>query len=364
MTGRERFDAIMSFQKPDRVPLWDLEGITEGAVRQWCIDGFPRGRNVNEFIKFDPYERVPLSTGPIPSFVPRVVEEDEETVTTIDSLGFRVKTVKEHAVAPTIYYYVEGSVKNRDDWQEMKKRYDPRDIRRRPTHWGEDLFDYYRGLDRPISLTLVWGPGRGSKNGYMLGQEEFLSALTDEPAFVHDIFDFWADFVIELTRELVENAPVDFVWLNEDGLAYKNSTLISPAMYREFWHPYLKRVTDFLHGHGVQLVGHYTSGNIKPLIPSFLESGINLFGPLEVAADMDAVELRKEYGRDIFLMGNIARAALMAGPEAVEREFNRKVPWLMEQGGYLPAIDDMILPDISFESMMRYVELVREFKVE
>ena len=34
MTGRERFDAIMSFQKPDRVPLWDLEGITEGAVRQ------------------------------------------------------------------------------------------------------------------------------------------------------------------------------------------------------------------------------------------------------------------------------------------------------------------------------------------
>ena len=123
------------------------------------------------------------------------------------------------------------------------------------------------------------------------------------------------------------------------------------------------QLRDFLRSHGVQAIGHYTSGNITPLIPSFLEAGINLLGPLEVAADMDAVALRKEYGKDLLLMGNIGRAALMAGPKAVEEEFNAKVPWLMEQGGYIPAVDDMILPDISFEAMMKYVELVREFRV-
>ena len=35
----------------------------------------------------------------------------------------------------------------------------------------------------------------------------------------------------------------------------------------------------------------------------------------------------------------------------------------MEKGGYIPAVDDMILPDISFASMMKYVELVREFEI-
>jgi len=354
----------MHFQKPDRIPLWDLEGITEGAVRRWCIEGFPPGWDVREFIRFDPHVRVPLSADPIPSFVPRVVAEDEETVTTIDQYGFKVKTVKEHAVTPTVYYYVEGSVETRDDWQEMKKRYDPRDIRRRATYWGEDLFEYYRNSDAPVSLTVVWGPGRGSKNGYMLGQERFLEALHDEPAFIHDIFDFWADFVVELVRELVHDAPIDFVWLSEDGLAYKNSTLISPAMYREFWHPYVRRVTDFLHGHGIGIIGHYTSGNIGPLIPSFLEAGINLFGPLECAAGMDAVALRKEYGRDVLMMGNVSRAALMAGADAVEKEFYSKVPWLMERGGYIPAVDDMILPDISFAATMKYVELVRGFEMK
>ncbi|MDP6116845.1 MAG: uroporphyrinogen decarboxylase family protein [Planctomycetota bacterium] len=363
MTPRDRFQKIMRFQKPDRAPLWDLEGITEGAVRQWCIDGFPPGRTVHEFIGFDAYERVALSTGPIPSFVPRTIDEDDETVTTIDQYGFKIKTLKERAVPPTTYYYIEGSVKTRQDWQEMKRRYDPRDIRRRPSHWGEELFEYLRMVDRPVSLTIVWGPGRGPKNGYMLGQEEFLEALTGQQALIHDIFDFWADFVIELVRELLENAPIDFVWLSEDGIAYRNSTVISPAMYRELWHPYVRRVTDFLRSHGVDIIGHYTSGNITPLIPSFLDAGINLFGPLECAADMDAVGLRKEYGKDVLLMGNISRASLMAGPDAVEEEFNRKVPWLMDQGGYIPAIDDMILPDISFASMMKYVELIRGFEI-
>jgi len=363
MTHRERFQAIMRFQQPDRVPLWDLEGITEGAVRQWCLDGFPPGREVREFIRYDPYVRVPLSTDPIPSFVPRVVEEDEESVTTIDQYGFKVKTFKAHAVPPTVYYYIEGSVQTRADWERMKKRYDPADLRRRPNYWGPELFQHYRSLDQPISLTLSWGPGRGPKNGYLLGLERFLEALKDEPALVHDIFEFWADFLIELVRELVENVPLDFVWLSEDGLAYKNSTLISPATYREFWLRPVKRVTDFLRSHGVEIIGHYTSGNIQPLIPTFLEAGINLFGPLECAAGLDAVELRREYGRDLLMMGNIGREALMKGPEAVEEEFYRKVPYLMEQGGYIPAVDDMILPDISFAALMRYVELVRGFEV-
>jgi hypothetical protein len=52
----------------------------------------------------------------------------------------------------------------------------------------------------------------------------------------------------------------------------------------------------------------------------------------------------------------------MEGRKAVDREFNSKVPSLMESGGYIPAIDDMILPDISFESYRHYVDLVKNFR--
>jgi uroporphyrinogen decarboxylase len=196
----------------------------------------------------------------------------------------------------------------------------------------------------------------------MLGLERFLETLSDDPGFVHDIFDFWSEFSIELARPIVEQVPVDFVWLSEDGMAYKTSTVISPAMYREFWHPYVRRVTDFFRSNGVGVIGYYTSGNIEPLLPSLLDAGINLFGPLECAAGMDAVALRAAYGRDVLMIGNISRAALMEGPEAAEREFDVKVPRLMAAGGYIPAVDDMILPDISFQSFMRYIELVKSWR--
>jgi uroporphyrinogen decarboxylase len=361
MTCRERFRNVMHYQPIDRVPFWDAEGITEQAVRRWCREGFLPGYTVHDLVQFDPVEYCGLDTMPIPTFVPRVIEEDEEWQTTIDPYGFTVRTLKAQAVAPTIYYYVRGSMFSREDWERMKKRYDPRDLRRYPRSWSPELLDHWRTTSNPVGLRFEWGPGRSIKNGYMLGLEAFLEKLTDDPGFIHDIFEYWAEFIIELARPIVEAGVVDFVWISEDGMAYKNSTLISPRMYATFWAPYVKRVTDFLRANGIDVIGHYTSGNIAPLIPSFMEAGINLFGPLEVAADMDAVALKRQFGRDILLIGNISRQALMHGPDAVEREFAAKVPWLMEQGGYLPAIDDMVLPDISFESFMRYVELVREY---
>jgi hypothetical protein len=78
---------------------------------------------------------------------------------------------------------------------------------------------------------------------------------------------------------------------------------------------------------------------------------------------MDARALRRRFGREIRLIGNISRQALMDGPEAVDREFYAKVPPLMEEGGYIPAVDDAIMPDISFESYQHYIELVRNFEL-
>lgn len=359
MSSRERFRAITQFQTPDRAPLWDLEGFTEQAIRRWCTEGFPWGRDIREYVGFDGNTFVPINTGPIPTFVQRTVSSDDEWTTYTDEFGFTVRRLKEQAVSPIVYVYTKGSVETRDDWQRMKRRYDPGDIRRLPLSWSPEQLEAYRTGGSVLGLSMMWGPGRGPKNGYMLGLERFLEVLHDEPAFVHDIFDFWADFTIRLWGPVVESLPIDYVVLNEDGLAYKTSSLIGPDTYRCFWKPYVGRVIDYLRGKGVRLFSFYTSGNIEPLIPALLETGFNMVGPLEVAAGMDATRLRREYGKDLILCGNISRQALMDGPEAVEREVMGKVPSLMEQGGYIPAIDDMILPDISFASFMRYVELIR-----
>lgn len=364
MTSRDRFRAIMSFEEPDRVPLWDLEGICEETIRRWCSQGFPPGRNVQEFMGFDGNIFVPLSLGPVPSFVGRTLSSDSEWTTYTDEYGFTVRRLKAQAISPTIYYYIGAAVHNREDWRRIAKRYDPADIRRLPLSWSEELVEHYRTAGSPIGLSLQWGPGRGPKNGYMLGLDPFLEALYDDPGLVEEMFEFWADFLVELCRPVAESVNIDYVVMVEDGLAYKNSTLVGPDIYRRFWAPHVRKVIEFFRGHGVPVFSFYTSGNIDPLMPVLLDTGFNLFGPLEVAAGMDARRLRRQYGRDVLLYGNIGRQALMDGPDAVREEVLEKVPALVESGGYIPAVDDMILPDISFESYMTYVETIRALQAE
>lgn len=364
LNARERFNRIMHYQPVDRPPVWSTEGVTEGAVRRWIRDGdFPIGMSVADVFPLDPKILIHLDTDPLPSFVSRSVDEDERWRTFTDQYGFTVRMLKEQSITPRIYYYVDGIMHNRQEWEQLKRRYDPTDPRRKPRNWGPDLIDYYNHATCPVGLWIPWGPGRGPKNGYTMGLERFIETLIEDPGLVKDMFDFWADFVIEVAQDFVVQCQIDFVHFSEDGMAYKNGTLVSPQMYRELWIPGMRRVTDFLHAHGIDVISHYSSGNQIPIIPVLLDIGVNLYAPLEVAAGIDAPALRKKFGKDILLMGNISRQALMDGPQAVEREFLAKVPPMMEAGGYVPTVDDMILPDISFESYKRYIELVSNYRL-
>jgi uroporphyrinogen decarboxylase len=315
-----------------------------------------------DYFAFDRAEVVPLDTDPLPSFVSRTLEEDAEWRTRLDGYGFTIKELKSQVVTPSAYYYTSAPIETPADWERIKARYKADDPRRYPKAWSPELMQYYQQALHPIWVRINWGPGRGIKNGYMMGLERFLVKLCEDPDLTHNVFSFWSDFCIALLEPLLREAKIDYVFINEDGMGYRNGPLVSPSMYEEFWLPYVKRLNDFVHESGVPFIGYYSSGNVNSLIPILLKAGFNLLAPLECAAGMDAVALRKEYGKDLLLMGNIARAALMEGPAAVVAEFRSKVPWLVEQGGYLAAVDDMILPDISLASFQRYVDLIRDYR--
>ncbi|MEM2915378.1 MAG: uroporphyrinogen decarboxylase family protein [Candidatus Bathyarchaeia archaeon] len=347
------------------MPIWDLEGFTPGTLHSWYNQGFPIGVSPYEYFGFDRELTLPLNFGPIPSFNRKILEENDKYVTFINEFGFVEKQSKIYTSEKAgyqAYHYIDTPTKTREDWENYKKRYNPKDMRRFPSNWGNELFEYYRTLDVPIKVYFVWGPGRGPKAGYTMGVERFLQTIWKDPDLIHDIMSSYADFCIGVLEEAVR-VRIDYVVFMEDGLAYRHGPIISPKTYEEFWYPYHKKVIDFLRSHGINIICWYTSGNIEPLIPPMLKAGFNAFAPLEVAAGMDAIKLREQYGNRILLLGNISRQALMDGPKAIEKEFYRKVPYLMEQGGYIPAADDMILPDISFRSFKHYIDLLKSLKL-
>ena len=58
--------------------------------------------------------------------------------------------------------------------------------------------------------------------------------------------------------------------------------------------------------------------------------------------------------------GAIDKRALARGKEAIREEVMSKVPFLLEQGGYLPTTDHGVPPDVTFENYCYYINLMRE----
>ena len=367
MTTRELFNRIMHFEQPDRTPLWLAEFVTEQAERKWVRDeGQPLDRLGEEEIGFDG-ELVTLridDQAPIPTFVPRTLSEEDDYTLTQDIYGNTVRTEKRSSLPPRHYMYVDSPLRTLADWQEMEKRFDPCDPRRLPLWWSDDYIRHLNASTEPVVLELNWGPARGIKNGYMFGFDRYMEILVEEPVILESVFDFWADFLIRYLEQFIDTLELDAFLFMEDGIGFKTSTMVSPAMFERIYSPYMGRVCQFLRSKGVDVIGYYGSGTVEPLIPNLLDAGVNLLSPLECTSGMDAVALRREYGRDLLMVGNISKESLMAGETAIRAEVERKIPYLMQEGGYIPAFDDMVLPDMKLADLKYCARLIKSCRLQ
>ena len=104
-----------------------------------------------------------------------------------------------------------------------------------------------------------------------------------------------------------------------------------------------------------------TYANARALIPCILDYGFNCLWACETNIKaMDYRIIRKEFGRDLRLLGGIDLDALRQGKQAIRREIEEKVPPLISDGGYVPMADGRIRQDISFENYSYYRNLLEK----
>jgi uroporphyrinogen decarboxylase len=356
MTARERFLRVMNYEPVERPLVVALEPFEAAGVRRWRREGLTDQAPPAPALGMDWLELVPLNFGPLPDWEYRVVAEEEEYITAVGWLGATVRRRKDE---PEMYYgHVDHAVKTRQDWEECKWRFRADT----PGRLGEDLEALAARLEgsaQPVGLHIF--PFFFRLAFYLMGMERFMTAFYEEPELIHDMFSFWGEFVLATLRPVLGNVRLDFVTFAED-LAYKQGPHISPRIYQEFWLPYQDPIVEAVHAAGVPVVCMWTAGNAAPLLGLMLEHGINCTWPLERAAGMDPPALRARFGRELRLGGGVPKEALIAGPAAVDRELDYLRP-LMAQGGYVPALDDMVPPEVPLATYRYYLERMREIRL-
>jgi uroporphyrinogen decarboxylase len=189
--------------------------------------------------------------------------------------------------------------------------------------------------------------------GYMaLGFERFFLRLVEDPVFVHKLLEARTEWCIALYQKAI-SLGVDLLVLGDDA-AHKGGPMISPHMWREFVLPYHRRIVDEL---DVPLIWH-SDGNIVSLLPMAIEAGFIGVHALEPAAGIDLGEVKREFGRDLVLIGNIDVGVLCASDlDAVRGEVARCIEQGAPGGGYMIATCNSIfegMNPLSVAEMFRY----------
>jgi len=357
MTNRERFRRVMSYQPVDRVPVMVLEPYEPTALERWRREGLPDGVEPADFLGMSRLVPVPVSFHPIPGFSSEVLSEDETYAVRRTAMGALRRERKDN---PTLFYgHIDHPVKTRADWEAYRERFRAGSPGRLADDWRESVAPGLDASDEPVVLYLY--PFFFRLGFYAMGMERFLTAFYEDPALLHDIFAYWSEFVLQIIRPLLGTVQIDCAIFTED-LAGKNGPLVSPAIYDEFWRPHQAAILQALQGHGVPLICQWTAGQVEPLLPTMLAQGFNCTWPLEVIAGMDAGSLRERFGQGLRLGGNIAKEAVIAGPEQIDAEIDRLLH-LIQEGGFIPALDDMASPDMPFAHFRHLIERLQAIRL-
>lgn len=357
LTNRERFTRVFDGEPVDRVPFLDIMGFWRSSLARWKTEGLAEdatAETVRQIVGFDGQRgiKLPIHGYIWPEYERQVIEQDGDHVLIRNRWGAIERDIVGSELMPIT---IEGPVKDRATWEAVKPRLDPDTPGRLPENWEEIYREARESGETVYAGDLPLGFFGAPRE--LMGFERQAMLFYDDPALMHEILDHLCDLWIVLLRRIQAEITLDWTFVWED-MCSKNGPLISPKLFREFLLPRYQRLTASLREDGCRHVLVDSDGDERLLTPLWIEGGVTIIFPWETQFGLDLTEVRRQYP-EVGLMGGIDKFALAHGRDAIDRELE-KVPFLLEQGRYIPGLDHGVPSDVSWDSYRYFYDRLRE----
>jgi uroporphyrinogen decarboxylase len=355
MSPRERFFNVMNFKKTDRII--DMEfGYWNDTLRRWHKEGLPSYVNNNDiadvYFGFDNWRKhIPTSMDILPGFKQVVLEDDGRHQIILNS--DRVKCEIFTDGKDTIPHYIDFPIKDHESYLPFKERLKFDAASRIHTNLiktGEQV------KNRNYVLCTYGGSTAGIIRNWM-GFEGICMNLYDQPELLDEILEDLGTLYCDVASAITEHVDIDLISWWED-IAFKNGPIVTPDFFNIKCGRIIKKVMDIYRGHGTHFGFVDCDGDFRLLMPGWLNNGVNIMFPLEVAAGIHPDKLRRE-NPGIRMMGGVDKVVLLQGREAIKKELLKLKP-LVEEGGFIPHVDHRVQADVPYKNYLDYLELKRE----
>jgi len=201
------------------------------------------------------------------------------------------------------------------------------------------------------------------------GMENFLVDLLVSPDAAQRVLDRFLEIKVRFwERALAEVGELVDVVMEADDYGTQETQLVSPHLFRELVKPRLRELLTRIK----ELAPHvkvffHSCGSVRPLIPDFIELGVDILNPVHISAEgMEPRALKRDFGDALcFWGGGVETQQVLprGSPEDVKEDVRRNVEALAPCGGWVFNTVHNIQADVPPENVMAMWDALREYGV-
>lgn len=355
LSDRKRFYNQMHYLPIDR--SFNIEfGYWKECYERWSLfkdNGIKNEDEANNFFNFDRICYVGGNVWMSPPFKEEIIETTPTThiIRNADGLIAEVP-IDRHSTIP---HFTKSSINSPEDWEKIKKERFRLDDSARKVDIEKIKKKHSEDRDYPLGVNC------GSLIGKirdMLTFEGLIYACYDYPLMVEDMVETACQLVEHFLDQVLPHIRFDFASGWED-ICFKNGPIVSLEFFKKVLVPRYKRIGERLHSAGIDIWYIDCDGDIRPIIPYFLEAGVNCMFPFEVNSSGHPSEVLRKYGKDLKIMGGVDKMQLIKGKKAIKEYLESIAVWV-ERGGFIPFCDHRCPPDVTEENYLYYLKLKKE----
>ena len=270
--------------------------------------------------------------------------------------------------------YINGFPENYDTLDEEMGRvlwsryvHSPWDHTQDPDFWKtlrEKTLQLRASTDK--ALMIVCGCNLFEWGTFLRRMDNFLMDLLCEPDQVARMLDQLLERHLATLAKVCDSVGdiVDIIRFGDD-LGMTSGPFMDVDTYRSLFKPRHKQLCDYVKTHSQMHTFIHSCGSISSLMPDLIETGIEIFNPVQTnARQMEPEFLKKEFGQDCtFWGGGVETVGTLNNgtPEQVREQVLERLEIMSAGGGFVFNTVHNILPDVPPQNILAMFDAVKEF---
>lgn len=335
MNSRERVIASLSFEQPDRPPVFaTYVPEVERMLRHTGINSYDAGIALgNDMVKSCVGLETSFYGNPYPEYTDKW------------GIGWKYSHNSFGVFTEIVHHPLAGDMDRLHQFRIPdpleETQYD--DFRMKKRLYGDKK--YIIGSCQISIFEACW---------YLRGLEQFMMDMMLEPDYAGALMDKVMQFPLKASKKFVE-LGADMVWFGDD-VSTQTGMMISVELWRKYLKPrYATLFAECKKANPNIKIAYHSCGNCKEILNDMIEIGLDVLNPIQPMA-IDPFEVKKKFGKRLVMFGGICIQDLMpcGSPQQIQAMVRKMKEECGTGGGYICAPAHHIQADTCMDNIMAF----------